>query len=151
MPPAFTPSRRAVLSAGAAALCGLAGCTDRARPTGTLAVRARNFGEQPREVTAAVFLDGADDPVDRWTAELTGHEEGPLVPEQVWRVEDVRDQTPYRLVATVDGQRHEREDLANCIADEGSTRGIEYADITIQDGESGGPEVTLLSDDCPAE
>jgi hypothetical protein len=149
--PAFAPSRRTVLSAGAAVLCGLAGCTDRSRPTGTLAVRARNFGERPREVAAAVFLDGADDAAGRWTASLPGDDEGTGVPEEVWRVEEVPDETPYRLVVTVDGQRYEREDLANCIAEEGGVRAVEYADITIQDGESGGQDVTLLSDDCPAE
>jgi hypothetical protein len=150
--PAFALSRRAVLSAGAVALCGVAGCADRSRPTGTLAVRARNFGEQPRELEVAVFVDGAEEPTGRWTTSLSGKEDGSVQPpERIWRIEDVRDQAPYRLVATVDGQRYEREDLANCIADRGDVRGIEYADITIQDDGPDGQDVTLLSDDCPAE
>jgi hypothetical protein len=69
-----------------------------------------------------------------------------------WRgaVQDVPDQTPYRVVLLVEGEQYEKEDVANCISSEGiegggdQRQGVEWVTITV----ASPPKIA--TEDCPA-
>ena len=144
-----TTRRRLLAAAGLPAFASLAGCAVGPladRPTGTLRVRVRNHSDAAHRVVVRIFLDDERAAAFEGSVRLDPAEEVPYT-EQRWddAVEDVADETPYRVVVLVDGERFRKEDVANCIADEGTVRGYEQIHVSIQDDGT-----TILTDDCPA-
>jgi hypothetical protein len=140
-------TRRRLLGLAGGTLFATAGCLGNVvpgdRPTGTLRVRVRNTSSSDRRVTVRIVVD--DSTAFEGSVRLDAPGEAPYT-EQVWdAVEDLPDETPYRVVVEVDGERYAAEDVANCIADEGTVRGFEWVHVSVRDDET-----KILTDDCPA-
>jgi hypothetical protein len=138
--------RRLLAAAVTPAVASLAGCaTVTTPPTGSLHVRVRNYSSAPHRVVVRLFIGDEQAAAFEGSVRLDPPGEAPYT-EQRWpdAAEDVPDETPYRVVALVDGETFRKVVLANCIADEGSVRGYERIDVSIQDD---GTEI--LADDCP--
>ncbi|MFB6155820.1 MAG: hypothetical protein ABEJ22_07985 [Haloferacaceae archaeon] len=139
-------SRRRLLALAAGGLLGAsAGCLGGVglgnSPTGTIRVRVRNTTNAAHDVEVRVFLDDAR--VFDGSVRLEASGSDPYT-EQVWdAVREVPDGKSYRVVVVVDGERSEKEDAADCIANGGDTRGYELVQVSIQDDGT-----KILTDDC---
>jgi hypothetical protein len=149
--PSLTSSRRRFFAVAGVPLLGtLAGCSSILRNAppkkGTLRIRARNISESSHEVTIRVYLNAEENATFSATVTLEAPGGAPHT-EEFWpnAIEEVKDETPYRVVAIVDGTRYEQRDTTNCVADDGK-HGAETIWMSIrEDG------TKILTDDCPAD